>query len=488
MKNEIISKWESLATKRPIVVVQGLGFVGSAMVAALSMARTKSGDPSFNVIGVDLPTETGLTKINAIKEGHSPVVSEDPLLERAIFEGVKLGNITATDSVEVYNLADYVVVDIHLDVHKQAPSVIDYYRFSYEDYERALEVVASRVKQDALIVIETTVPPGTTEKIVRPLFERIYRERGMDTEGLLLAHSYERVMPGKNYVNSIINFYRVYSGINDASFARVKLFLEEFINVEDYPLTEVHSTTASEMAKVLENSYRAMNIAFIQEWTEFANEADVNLFEVIQAIRKRPTHSNIMLPGFGVGGYCLTKDALLADYGSRVNFNGKSLKHSLSAISTNDLMPNYTCELLNGSMESLKGKRIAILGVSYLNDVADTRYSPTRTLYQHCHDSGAEIFLHDPMLNYWIEQSIPVHRDFKSLKAFKPDCLIFCIGHAPYKKLDANEMNAFSPNLSVVIDANNVLTDETALALQNSGISIIGVGKGHWQRNNTRKN
>ncbi len=218
-------------------------------------------------------------------------------------------------------------------------------------------------------------------------------------------------MPGVNYVSSINNFYRVYSGVNELSKQRAKEFLETIINIKDYPLSELKSTNASELAKVLENSYSAANIAFIQEWTEFADVCGVDLFEVVSAIRKRPTHSNIMLPGFGVGGYCLTKDALLADWAYRNNFSGtKRLEYSTMAIHTNDLMPGYTFSLMKRHFRTLEGVRIAILGVSYLKDVGDTRYSPTEYFYNLCLTENADIYLHDPMIEIWKETNREVSR------------------------------------------------------------------------------
>ena len=106
-----------------------------------------------------------------------------------------------------------------------------------------------------------------------------------------------------------INNHRVMSGINPCSKDKIREFLETFTNTKEFPLYELHSTTAAETAKVLENSFRAMNIAFVQEWTEYAQDLNVDLFEVINAIRVRSTHQNLMFPGFGVGGYCLTKDS-----------------------------------------------------------------------------------------------------------------------------------------------------------------------------------
>ena len=148
------------------------------------------------------------------------------------------------------------------------------------------------------------MPPGTCEKIIKPIIKDEFNRRNLDYEKIYIAHSYERVMPGPNYIDSIQNFYRVYSGVNEKVLIMLKI-PETIISTEKFPLM---STNATEMAKVLENSFRAMNIAFIVEWSRFAEEAKVNLYEVINAIRMRPTHKNIMLPGIGVGGYCLTKD------------------------------------------------------------------------------------------------------------------------------------------------------------------------------------
>ena len=118
-------------------------------------------------------------------------------------------------------------------------------------------------------------------------------------------------MPGKNYFDSIVNYWRVYAGIDDESAKKCEKFLKKIINTKDYPLTRLSDTTSSETAKVLENSYRAANIAFIEEWGRFAEDIGIDIFEIIESIRMRPTHSNIRQPGFGVGGYCLTKDPIL---------------------------------------------------------------------------------------------------------------------------------------------------------------------------------
>jgi UDP-N-acetyl-D-mannosaminuronate dehydrogenase len=135
--------------------------------------------------------------------------------------------------------------------------------------------------------------------------------------------------------------------------------LRTVIRTDEYPLTKLGNTNATEMAKVLENSFRAMNIAFMVEWSRFAEEAGVDIYEVVKAIRMRPTHQNLMLPGLGVGGYCLTKDPLLASW-ARMNLfeSDEKLGQSEKGVHINDKMPLYAFEYLQSQYKnSLEGKK-----------------------------------------------------------------------------------------------------------------------------------
>ena len=128
-------------------------------------------------------------------------------------------------------------------------------------------------------------------------------------------------MPGPDYLDSIINNWRVFSGHSSKSANLCESFLSTIIDTNKYPLTKLSSITSSELSKIMENSYRAVNIAFIEEWARFSEKIGANTFEIINAIRKRPTHNNIRQPGFGVGGYCLTKDPFFASLSARQLFN-----------------------------------------------------------------------------------------------------------------------------------------------------------------------
>lgn len=481
--DEVLKINKFIDPSRKTVVIQGLGFVGAAMTAALSSTRDHSGRCLYNVISIDLPDEKNYWKISLTNQFIPPVVTTDKKLLEAYETAGKEGNLMATYSKYAYAVADIIVIDIHLDIKKKELGHVHDYEFTYESYEKALETIAEKVKEEVLIIVETTVPPGTTEKVIHPLFLKAFQKRGLDSSKLYIAHSYERVMPGPNYYDSIVNFYRVYAGIDESSKEMAGKFLESFINTKDFPLTVLHSTTASEISKVLENSFRAMNIAFINEWAEFAQSSDVNLFEVIDAIRVRPTHKNIMQPGFGVGGYCLTKDALLADWSYRNHYHHSDhLNMSIKAIQTNDLMPADTFALLKKHVPVLRDKTITILGISYLSDVSDTRYSPTEYFYNLCTNEKATVNVHDPLVSYWEEKCMKINSELNSPQNNATQLAVFTVKHKEYKDLTTAKIVSLFPYLEILVDANNVISDQVARELSEKGIKIIGIGKGHWNK------
>ena len=268
-------------------------------------------------------------------------------------------------------------------------------------FKSAIESIGQNCKEDVLVLVETTVPPGTSQLVVKPILENELLKRGLSSEKYKLGHSYERVMPGPEYIDSIREFPRVYSGLNKISADAIEAFLKTIIDSKKCELTRLEHTNATEMAKVLENSYRATNIAFAIEWSRFAEEAGVDLYSMVNAIRVRDTHSNLMFPGVGVGGYCLTKDPLLASWARKSFFGSKSdLEMSVNSVSKNDQMPIFAFNRLVEVFGNLKGKKVAFLGVSYRGDVGDTRYTPVETLMLKVREAQASIMLHDPYISF----------------------------------------------------------------------------------------
>jgi nucleotide sugar dehydrogenase len=299
------------------VCVQGLGFVGSAMATAIAIASDRSGKKIYDVVGIDLPNKTGDYRVSAINNGKFPFPISDESLLLAVSIAHKNGNLRASTNQNEYSQAEVIIVDVHLDI-----PYLDYEpQLKFTGFIEAIRTIGQRVSPETLIVIETTVPPGTCEKIVIPTLRAELEKRQLDPDSVYVAHSYERVMPGDNYLESIVNYWRVFAGYTEKAGDLCEEFLKNVVNVDKFPLTRLSSTVASETAKVMENTYRATNIAFIDEWTKYAETIGIDMFEVIDAIKVRPTHSNIRYPGLGVGGYCLTKDPTFTPAASKQIFN-----------------------------------------------------------------------------------------------------------------------------------------------------------------------
>jgi nucleotide sugar dehydrogenase len=345
-----------------------------------------------------------------------------------------------------------------------------------EPFKAAISTVGEFARDGALIVVETTVAPGTCERIVRPVLEFWCERRGMSHCGLLLAHSYERVMPGEHYLESITNFWRAYAGINERAADACEAFLSKVIDVARFPLRRLPSTTASETAKVLENAYRATNIAFIDEWGRFAERAGVDLFQVIDAIRVRPTHDNIRQPGFGVGGYCLTKDPVFAEIAARdvLGIGDHNFPMSELAMSINRDMPLHALDLLAERVGTLNGRHIALAGISYRQDVADTRYSPSQAFVQEAERRGASVLCLDPLVSHWEELDRPVSGEFASC----PDveAVVFAVPHREFRAIEPGTWLA--GRRPVVLDANDCLTAAQRDAFAAAGCSVASVGRG----------
>jgi UDP-N-acetyl-D-glucosamine dehydrogenase len=467
---------------KKIVVVQGLGFVGAVMSAIVADCET-DGKAPYYVIGIDLPTAGSYWKIPMINRGESPLKAEDPEIEK-IFSRIKQKeNIRASWVEEAYQEADIIIVDVNLDVVKKEIGKAENASVKIDSFKKAVRAVARGMRPDALLLIETTVPPGTVEYIVKPIVLEAFRQRGISpgSDGPLIAYSYERVMPGDKYVMSIKKMWRSYAATSPRALEQARRFLASIIDTEGFPLYRLDSTTAAEMGKILENSYRAMNIAFIHEWTMFAEDAGINLFEVVNSIRVRKgTHDNMMLPGFGVGGYCLTKDTILADWASRNIFHRKDgLKFSVEAINVNDLMPHHTFDLLKKGKPDLAGKKIAILGASYRKDVDDTRNSPTISLYDDIRSAGGIPCVHDPYATVITgREDIIVTPDLEeALK--RASAVVMVVNHRAYKELSAAFLMGLICPGSCIVDAFDILTDDKIVSLKKNGHTVEGVGKGH---------
>jgi nucleotide sugar dehydrogenase len=444
------------------------------MAVAVASARTQDGSFLYQVTGVDRDTPKGRERVEALYRGEFPFPTADPMLQETLTRAHETGNLSATTDESVFGVADVVVIDIALDI----PFRDEHPQLQMTDLERAVRSIAQRIPEGALILVETTVPPGACEKVVMPILKDELQRRDLGEHAVHLAHSFERVMPGDAYLNSITHFWRVYAGATIEAADACEAFLSTIVETKHFPLTRLSSMTASETAKVMENTYRAANIAFIDEWTKYAETVGIDLFEVIDSIRLRPTHSNIRFPGLGVGGYCLTKDPAFAPTAARQLFGNKCLDFPFSrlAMQVNHAMPTHTVLRLKALLGgSCTGKSILVLGVSYRQDIGDTRYSPVETLARDLEAAGAWITGYDPFINHWPEMDRSLPSNLPEAKTF--DAIVIAVPHREFLDLDLLEwLDRARP---VVLDTANVITKDQRQRCRAAGVRIESVGRGN---------
>ena len=498
---------------KEIVVVMGVGFVGAVMAAIVANTKDEKGNYSKFVIGCQRPSERSYWKIPLLNRGESPVKAEDPevdeLISRCVLDEKTL---IATYNSDCLKLADCVVVDVQCDFSKKDLGKMKTGEADMAALEATLRTIGQKIQPDCLVLIETTVAPGTTEFVAWPILKKAFALRNIQSEPLL-AHSFERVMPGKEYVASIHDFWRVCAGCNKQAKERVEKFLREVLNTEDYPLTIMDRPIESETTKIVENSYRATILAFLNEWSLFAERNGVDLIKVINAIKMRPTHSNIIFPGPGIGGYCLPKDGGLGYWAYRhiLGFeDGDNIfKITPTAIDINDTRALHVAELTRDALRNM-GKYIAaadvvLCGASYRQDVGDTRYSGSEMVIRKLTEMGAEIRVHDPYVDHWYEfesQDVypaPGHswsRFFRNqdglmnLRISKdlPDILkgaevlILAVPHSEYLDLNPKDIVAWAGNPIAVIDCFGILSDDRIKEYFKLGCEVKALGRGHIQR------
>jgi UDP-N-acetyl-D-glucosamine dehydrogenase len=497
---------------KEVVVVMGVGFVGAVMAAIIAdTVDKKTGKPGKFVIGCQRPSTRSYWKVPMLDKGQSPVKAEDPevdpMIARCVLEKKTLIGTYNSDCLE---LADCVVVDVQCDYIKKDLGQLRTGQTDMAALEATMKTIGQKIQPNCLTLIETTVAPGTTEFVAWPILKKAFQARGIKSEPLL-AHSFERVMPGRQYVASIRDFWRVCSGCNAEARKRVEKFLHEVLNTKDFPLTVMDRPIESETTKIVENSYRATILAFLNEWSIFAERNGVDLIKVIKAIKMRPTHNNMIFPGPGIGGYCLPKDGGLGywAYKHLLGFDDDIFKISTMAIDINDTRGLHVATLTRDALRNMgryiAGSKVLLCGASYRQDVADTRYSGSEIVVRKLTEMGAEMSVHDPYLEHWYEMEqqdtypAPGHswsRFFRNQASLKnihvqsdlpkalkgAEVVILAVPHEPYLKLNPDDIVKWAGGPLAVVDCYGILDDEKIKRYFELGCEVKALGRGHIQR------
>lgn len=446
------------------IVVIGMGYVGIPCAALLADA------PGCQVIGIQRRSARSGWKIDCLNAGRSPFEGDEPGLAELIHRVVlEKGTFRVTDDYAVCRDADVILIDV------QTPVDQDFIP-RYEALQKVSEQVGRYLQPGTLVVTESTVAPGTTRHVVQPILEQ---ESGLQAgRDFYLAFSYERVTPGK-LLEYITDFPRVVGGVDEESTRRAVALYRHIVKGA---ISATDALTA-EMAKVVENAYRDVNIAFANEVAKACERMGVDVFEVRGMINARPDR-HMHVPGAGVGGHCLPKDSWLLCHGveryAQKTDEGRELRLIQLARGINDGMPGHMLMLIEEALaeagRALAGARVVLLGAAYLENADDARNTPAAALARLLLARGAEVLAHDPYVREaeWQralgdDLTVPLTDDLDVLKG--ADCVALVTRHREYGLLDLNQVKAMM-RTPVLVDGRNAWTDREA------GFVYRGVGKG----------
>lgn len=409
------------------VCVIGLGYIGlptSAMFASHGV----------DTYGVDVNEEV----VKNLKEGK--IIIEENRLPELVKEVVKSGKLTCgTKPIE----SDVYIVAVPTPVNEDKTAGMEYVK-------SATESIVPLLKKGDLVILESTSPPRTVIDIMVPILQKSGLNIGED---VYVSHSPERVLPGQ-ILYELINNNRIVGGINEISAIKTKELYETFVKGQIY-LTD--STTA-EMCKLMENTYRDVNIALANELAKICEQMGINAFDVINFSNKHP-RVNLHTPGPGVGGHCIAVDPwFIVEKAPELS----KIMH-LSRV-TNDAMPMHVATLAKSMISD--DKNITILGVTYKPDVDDMRESPIEYLEKHLIDMGYNVTIVDPHVEKY---NVCVYEALK-----KSDLLILAVNHKEFKELDFNKVYD-AMNSKNVLDTRNSL-DGKMLKELGFNYKLIGDG------------
>ena len=445
------------------IVVIGMGYVGIPCAALFADV------PGFRVTGVQRRSKRSGWKIEHLNAGKSPFEGDEPglaeLIQRVVLEK---RTFHVTDDIAVCRDADAILLDVQTPVDGNHVPL-------YESLREVAAGAGKHMSRGTLVVIESTVAPGTTQHVVLPILER---ESGKTAgQGFCLAFSYERVMPGK-LLEFLIHYPRVVGGIDAESTRRA---VELYRHIVEAEITPTDCLTA-ELAKTAENTYRDVNIAFANEMALVSESLGVDVFEVRDLINARPDR-HMHLPGAGVGGHCLPKDPWLLNHG--INCYGyKAVKSELLAVARriNDHMPQHMAELVEEALAAAgtptAGSRIAVLGIAYLENSDDTRNTPALPLIKALLDRGATVIAHDPYVRQADFAGLDVGPDVLLTSALSEalqgaDCAVIVTKHDEYLRTELLQA-AQGMRTRVLVDGRGCIDEQVCAE---AGISYLGLGR-----------
>lgn len=392
--------------------VIGLGYVGLPLVV-------ESCNSGLKVFGYDNNSD----KVKKLQNGTSPIEDiSDEMLKKSLQK-----DLTISDSPEALKDCEHIVISV--------PTPLTDYQPDLSYVKAAARTIAENISKDQVIILESTTYPGTTIEVLIPEIESISElKAGKD---FLVGYSPERIDPGNKTWN-FKNTPKVISGIDDNSTKKIKKFYKKIID----EVVEVSGTKEAEMVKLLENTYRHVNIAFINELAILCNMLDIDIWEVVEAAKTKPFGFESFRPGPGVGGHCIPIDPNYLSFKTRQI--GKPVRFVELAQEINNSMPSYIVsrilEKMNSLQKPMKNSNILILGVAYKKDISDTRESPSIDIIENLVSKGVNVSFYDPYVES-LDLNVSVNKEQDINNFDNYDLILFHTSHSEFSKINFQEMD-----------------------------------------------
>lgn len=439
---ELAELRQKISQRSARIAVIGMGYVGLPVAALFAEA-------GFDVLGIEIKPE----RVAQINAGLSPIAGEEPGLAELLQKVVAAGRLRATGDYAQLSEREVVLIDVETPVDDQHTP-------QYAALRAALRSLGPVLQPGALVIVESTIAPGTMRSVVLPLLEEASGRR-LD-EGFYLGNCPERVMPGC-LLRNLRTMSRVVGG---GSPQTAEVMVELYRTIVQADLDAVDWVTA-ELVKTAENAYRDVQIAFANEVALICEALGGDVWKVRELVNKSPQR-NMHLPGAGVGGHCIPKDPWLLAYGA----HGLELPLRLipAARAVNDGMPAHVLALLEDALRQagrpLAGARVLVLGYAYLENSDDTRNSPSAVLVERLRASGAEAVVHDPYVEGFQGDLYEMARGC--------DAAVIMVRHRQYVGMELGRLQA-RLRRPVLVDGRNTLGLE---AVRASGLIYRLLGRG----------
>jgi len=431
--------------KTATIGIIGLGYVGLPMASLFA-------DRGYQVKGADINE----TIVKTIMSGQTPI--NETGLKKIIQNTVKSGKLTATTNVDsAVQESDIIVIVVQTPIN-------DDNKPNLKAFKSACKTVANNISKGKLIVIESTIPPGTMKNIVEPI---IYQKTKM-TAGTdyFLAYSPERAIPTQT-LKEIQTNSRVIGGINNESSTLASTLYSTITTGELMPA----DLGTAEMVKIIENTYRDVNIALSNEIAMFCEKLDIDAVKAIKIANKHP-RVNLHLPGPGVGGHCIPKDPYFLL--SKAEELGINLKIISSARKINENMPNHLLNLIETSLKKvdkdIKTSKVSILGVAYKGNTDDIRGTPSEKVIKTLMKMDVDFISHDPFVSN--DFGGKFSNDLEEVIE-DSDCIVIMTDHDAYKEMNLKTFTTMMKKPSVIIDGRRILDPK---AVEKAGAMYTGIG------------